>query len=510
MLGLGQGYTQILEMIMKRLNTANIDGFSAPNIGFPDRRDEELDSLTPTNPFDPKTIRAFEDYDYRLYYDNEENLTEFTSHDGRIRYTLNNDAFGELITITVTIPSLVFMIALIYENFDIRKKDPETDEKGLLIEVVILTIDGQPFPLGLFVRPPKIVADIGDTVQFKAIVENLDGSVYDVTDNAGWSASNPKYSSIFAGRIENVEPGKSTISAAYDMQVAHGELEVRDFTIEVEPPVVNIELAPGETTTVTFRAYKVLSNGTRTEITNEGDWSSHVFSNNGPEFTVESDIPSGQVFCDYKGRRGTGRINVIEVEEELKVVPDFLRVNRNTTATYRAMYTKGSAQQDVSSISSWSIDEHQATNYQINSGVVSNLTDFGTANVTAFYKGMSDTAQLEVALVAPNKNIRLQIWDHGAQDEDTIDMYFNGTLVKKNLVLQTQPANFFYVNLVLVPGKNVLRFEAVKGDDGTCAAAVKITTLDGQFIDQPTMTIAVPANTLLTKPYLFSEWSIFL
>jgi aromatic ring-opening dioxygenase LigB subunit len=85
-----------------------------------------VDPDTPGNPYDPRTIRAFEDFDYHLEYNEEDELISFTSHDGLIRYTLNKDSFDDLITISVHTIKIDFKIACIYDNYVYEDMDRKT------------------------------------------------------------------------------------------------------------------------------------------------------------------------------------------------------------------------------------------------------------------------------------------------------------------------------------------------------------------------------------------------
>lgn len=390
----GQGYKQILEMIMKRLQPAFIRGSEymvRGNSGFDLPTTEEPQS---GNPYDPKSISAFEDYDYHLEYNTDDELVSFTSHDGTIRYVLNKDSFEELVTISVSIPKIDFKIALIYEFYDIRKNDPETDEKGKLIDVVIMTDDGKPFPLGLSINPTKLIANIGDTVEFNAIITNADGTTYDCTNNSSWSTDNSNYS-IFNGEIVNVQKGKNQISAMYEMVIAYAELEVVDFTIVIDPGSVLVEYE-GIEETIPYRAFKVDAKGLKSDITLECTWSINKWIgqlNNGVYLVNVSSTGNGTVNAIFKGKTATATIK--SEAPEIVISPQTQTINVGSSASYKAIIA--STGEDVTLRCSWITN-----NYSIGSdGIVVGVNSIGTATITANYNGSIATAQLIAQLPIP-------------------------------------------------------------------------------------------------------------
>lgn len=390
----GQGYTQILEMIMKRLQPTFFQGTnyivrSGTGSGLP-----VVDPDTPGNPYDPRTIRAFEDFDYHLEYNEEDELISFTSHDGLIRYTLNKDSFDDLITISVHTIKIDFKIALIYENYDLRRHDPETDEKGKLTDVIILTTDGEPFPLGLSVQPQNLVVGVGDRVEFKAIIQNADGSTFDCTNVAEWATDDPNYT-INQGVIENAPEGVCQVTAMYQMVMAYAQLEVKSFVVVVEPQSTVVEYVHIDEV-IPFKAFAVYPNGRRVDITAECTWSVSGWtgskSNNYYNVTVMG-IGEVTVTAVLNGKQGEA---VIESQPtQIQIIPPSRTVYVGNSATFGVMKVRTG--EDLTNHCIWSIDKYTIGQ----DGIVVGTDYVGTATITVNYKGALATATLNVELAPP-------------------------------------------------------------------------------------------------------------
>jgi len=393
----GQGYTQILEMIMKRLQPAFIQGSdycvqNNGNSGLPTTDDED----TGKNPYDPKGINAFEDYDYHLEYNTEDELIWFTSHDGKIKYTLNKDSYEDLVTLSVHTERIDFKIALIYEFYDIRVDTVETDEKGKLTDVIIMTNDGKPFPLGLSIQPVKEVFAVNDTVEFRAIVQNVDGTTFEVTEQAGWASSNSAYD-INKGVILNAVLGKSQISAIYDMCIAYADLEVVDFTLIVEPGSVIVDY-DGNEETIPYRAYRLNHDNTRIDVTSECAWSVSNWIGSlvsGTYRVNASSIGNGTVTATFKDKTADAKIK--SSAPEIVISPSSRTVNVGSSAAFKAF--KISTGEEVTSLASWITDKYTIGN----DGVVIDVNSAGTANITANYNGAIANATLQSVVPVPSQ-----------------------------------------------------------------------------------------------------------
>jgi len=385
----GQGYTQILEMIMKRLQPAFIQGSEYIVRGNSSPPLPEVEG-SKDNPYDPKGVNAFEDFDYHLEYNDEDELIWFTSHDGTIKYMLNKDSFEDLVTITVLTTTIDFKIALIYENYDVRESGPEVEEKGKLTDVVIMTMDGNPFPLGLSIRPSQATVMVGDSIQFKAYITNVDGTTVEVTQSASWSCSNPLYN-IDGGLILNAQLGTAQVSALYQMVVAYAEVEVIDFEIIVEPQSVIVEYQ-GTPETIHYKAFKIDSiKGSRSDITDDCIWSTTKWigqMDRGAYAVTVNSSGTATVTARYVGKTASAEIE--SGSPEIIISPSNIEVIVGNPANFKALIA--SSRVNVTDQCVWNTTKW-------NGNIISNYYQIipsseGSSTITATYQGKSATAQL--------------------------------------------------------------------------------------------------------------------
>ena len=385
----GQGYTQILEMIMKRLQPAFIQGSEYIVRGNSSPPLPEVEG-SKDNPYDPKGVNAFEDFDYHLEYNDEDELIWFTSHDGTIKYMLNKDSFEDLVTITVLTTTIDFKIALIYENYDVRESGPEVEEKGKLTDVVIMTMDGNPFPLGLSIRPSQATVMVGDSIQFKAYITNVDGTTVEVTQSASWSCSNPLYN-IDGGLILNAQLGTAQVSALYQMVVAYAEVEVIDFEIIVEPQSVIVEYQ-GTPETIHYKAFKIDSiKGSRSDITDDCIWSTTKWigqMDRGAYAVTVNSSGTATVTARYVGKTASAEIE--SGSPEIIISPSNKEVIVGNPANFKALIA--SSRVNVTDQCVWNTTKW-------NGNIISNYYQIipsseGSSTITATYQGKSATAQL--------------------------------------------------------------------------------------------------------------------
>lgn len=181
-------------------------------------------------------------FDYVLLYNEEDELVGFTSHNGNVSYTLNLDEYQDLVSITVDVTletdTVSFKIALIFENYDMRVDTSSTDDKGKLVEVVILDLVDSRFTLEI--TPALGQVNVGSTIQFTATAKFLNGDVVDVTNEAEWIIGSPN--TIDRGLVTanpsetGSYPNPVSLIASYNGKVATAN--VRIDTPVVEPPVV--------------------------------------------------------------------------------------------------------------------------------------------------------------------------------------------------------------------------------------------------------------------------------
>jgi len=408
---IGAGYTEIVEMIMRRLKlkltTGDLDTYS-DNLSFPYEENESVDdSISVGQPGKPKTIKAFEDYDYKLTYNEDDELTGFSSHDEKIQYTLNKDSFGDLTTVSVQTPGLDFKIGLIFESYDIRQGDTETSDKGKLLDVVLVDTNNQPFTIGLEITPVWKAVNNGDDVQYTATLTNADGSTEDVTTQCIWTIDNDNYT-ITNGLVSDCPVGSAQITATLDYDSATADLVVLSYTIEISPSQSVVEIRDGDPQTITYKVEKVSSDGYRSDITNDPEtyWthdagSSWTFVDQ--ELTVTG-AGEDVILVTYKGKTAVATVTATETIEDLNIVPYEHAVNVGDSPKYSAIYTVNGEEYDVSSECYWTIND---PDFEIDAGTVSAIPSASSnpLSVSATYKGLTASASLSVPMAQEPKTI---------------------------------------------------------------------------------------------------------
>ncbi len=193
----------------------------------------ESDISNPYTPKEPPAVNDREDnlldgYDYQLLYNEDDDLIGFTSHNGKVIYTLNKDIYEDLISVSVQSTFINFTIGLIFENYDMRVDNEYVDDKGKLIEVVILDKVDNRFEL--VIEPLFRKVELGSKVQFTAYAVYSDGTKVDVTNQAEWSITSP--STIENGMATITKSGTSTVTAVYNNEIASADLLAEEVNTE--------------------------------------------------------------------------------------------------------------------------------------------------------------------------------------------------------------------------------------------------------------------------------------
>ena len=144
-------------------------------------------------------------------YNEDDDLLVY--HNGVI-YTLNKDIYEDLISVSVQSTFINFTIGLIFENYDMRVDNEYVDDKGKLIEVVILDKVDSRFEL--VIEPLFRKVELGSKVQFTAYAVYSDGTTVDVTNQAEWSITSP--STIENGMATITKSGTSTVTVSTIMK----------------------------------------------------------------------------------------------------------------------------------------------------------------------------------------------------------------------------------------------------------------------------------------------------
>jgi plastocyanin len=355
---------------------------------------EGIPSVDTNNAYD---VIKLENFDYHLNYDSEEVLTSFTSNNGQWTWTLMSDSFGDLTHIRVMNPYVPFTIAMIWELYDMRKKDPETEEKGKLTDVVLLGIDGNPLLSGLTITPERVSTDPGNTVQYVAEITLQDGSHITVTDDSEWSIYlGPDNMPISKGKVSNAQTGTWTIIASYGGKEAQAILEVVPVTLELDPP--SKEIVAGER--VQYTLYTV-RNGIRTRIAWDAvTWK--IIADNGADplpnisngLVTNTTHPGGRytISAIYNGNTANGTLTIIK--PTLLIDPASVEINEGDTVQFSALLRNGPGLTTVTNSCTWSISPSGPTiSNGTNKGKVTNTSNAqGTYTIKATYSSLSLTA----------------------------------------------------------------------------------------------------------------------
>jgi hypothetical protein len=401
-------YEEILRMILKRIKNFNVsgsDGYSGNNYYTPPTTiidDPGNDDPTPTpNPStDIYSIIGMENYNYQLKYDSEEELIGFTSNNGDWFWKFNKDDYGDLISVKVENPYLPFIIALIWTNYDQRRKDPETDEKGLLSEVVLLNIDGTSLFSDLILDPTFISVAPNETATFKAYLRMQDGSKVDCSSSVDWEIDN-NYSDMVInnGVVSNLKTGTWKIRASYKTSQVTAQLEVRSISLKISPQ--NSILNPDD-----FIQY-IVSDINNTAIDKTVDTKKCTWSIvcKDPTVTVPS-ITDGfvgkfapvsttyTVFCEYLGNTIQAQITV--TLPELLIDPATVSIYDGQTCQFNAYLKRAGEFKIVTNDCVWLVGSADLT---VNKGRVANtLNHPGNYDVMASYAKYNITGSSELTV----------------------------------------------------------------------------------------------------------------
>jgi len=87
-----------------------------------------------------------------------------------------------------------------------------------------------------------------------------------------------------------------------------------------------------------------------------------------------------------------------------------------------------------------------------------------------------DIANVYDTITSSTQKITLEVWDHGDEDGDRIDIILNGTTVRSNMELTSARQ---YVEIILSQGNNTVDIKALnQGTAGDNTAAFTVTDED--------------------------------
>ena len=192
----------------------------------------ESDISNPYTPKEPSAVNDSEDnlldgYDYQLLYNEDDDLIGFTSHNGKVIYTLNKDIYEDLISVSVQSTFINFTIGLIFENYDMRVDNEYVDDKGKLIEVVILDKVDNRFEL--VIEPLFRKVELGSKVQFTAYAVYSDGTKVDVTNQAEWLLT---HSSTIENGMATITKSRTSPQLFHNNEIASADLLADEVNTE--------------------------------------------------------------------------------------------------------------------------------------------------------------------------------------------------------------------------------------------------------------------------------------
>ena len=382
------GYTQIAQMIMRRLGQYDPTSRGyALGSGGDTTASSDVDGDNPYGGV--QSYSEFDGFDYHLLYNDEEDMIGFTSHDGDLTWMFVFDSFGDLYEVTVTTPSTEFIIALIWENFDIRRDDPETDDKGLLTDVIILDKDGHAIKEGLILIPESQIVNRGDNIMFRSVLLRVDGTQTDVTSLAIWETDNMSKYPIDKGIIKNAKVGTGKVIASYEYGMVEGTFEVKDYMLCIRPVSKEVELFEK----AIYQAFVTYYDSSEAEVSTECKWEvldSNISITDGVIANVGDKSGEYVVQAKYQDKLATA--SLVIKEDILIVEPSSQTVEINQECDFVAKLQRTG--KDVTQESDWS-----SAKYKVEKGHVSETTEEGQTNIVAVYG--QQTAQGTLIVNAP-------------------------------------------------------------------------------------------------------------
>jgi len=359
------------------------------------------------------TCASFNDFDYRLIYDEEEDLIAVTSHSGEVSWILLRDWDEDLIVVFVTSRYIEAYIALIYEFFDVRDhltwvspqdifdKSAVPADKGKLMEVILLQCNTYSFPERFEVLPNEQIIDIGTNFKYKAQVLWDSGLLQDVSDLCEWTIEEGIGNEVTTTGINRgvvtagTMSGSYAVTATWDALIHDEEHHLEDSSlafIMVQPSYLTIspsysqhEVGEGRN----FTAMLFFNNGTYENVTPMVTWEIAPGASIGGGFALSNNVGIFQIKAQvlHSGLEfsATAIYETIFVKRitHLEIRPDNIFVDWDEVATYRAYVVyNDNTDLDVTHDCGWLIDapaEQNGQRWQFSSQVD------GIYNVTAIY-----------------------------------------------------------------------------------------------------------------------------
>ncbi|MGG4550956.1 hypothetical protein [Paenibacillus humicus] len=251
----------------------------------------------------------------------------------------------------------------------------------------------------------KLGADEADlNVKAQAVVENTNGTLADVTQDAQWTSSNTSVLTIDKGKIKLVAEGKATITAKYSGLTASFEATVSSPYSELnlvyasnDEKAEDIELLVGDSG-IEVKATSTLSSSQSTvDVSDKAEWSTSDKS----IATVEDGkikpvaIGKATITAEYLGAKGQVDVYVRTPYEVIILNPSseqFLFIGEQLEAKAEVRSGANSTD-DVTAAAEWTSSNPLAAT--VDKGIISPKA-VGTSTIKVSYRGVSRSMNVTV------------------------------------------------------------------------------------------------------------------
>lgn len=251
----------------------------------------------------------------------------------------------------------------------------------------------------------KLGADEADlNVKAQAVVENTNGTLADVTQDAQWTSSNTSVLTIDKGKIKLVAEGKATITAKYSGLTASFEATVSSPYSELnlvyasnDEKAEDIELLVGDSG-IEVKATSTLSSSQSTvDVSDKAEWSTSDKS----IATVEDGkikpvaIGKATITAEYLGAKGQVDVYVRTPYEVIILNPSseqFLFIGEQLEAKAEVRSGANSTD-DVTAAAEWTSSNPLAVT--VDKGIISPKA-VGTSTIKVSYRGVNRSMNVTV------------------------------------------------------------------------------------------------------------------
>ena len=197
-----------------------------------------------------------------------------------------------------------------------------------------------------YVEPYSATYYIGQTVTVQAYRKYENGTIEEKTTSANWSISPSSYNSISKGKFVPLASGTYLVTAIDDMDPTKQDVAVIDV-ISPTDGVTKIIIKPSSATinigeSRLFMAYKVLTDGTEVDITNEANWSIDKYSINKGNVTNTTTAGTATITATWYGLLAQATLTVVDPnatpEFVYKILPENNVFRRDVGTGYTPTY----------------------------------------------------------------------------------------------------------------------------------------------------------------------------